>query len=280
MTAATPSELSNVSRRVLQLQILTIIWMTVEAVVSLGTAWRSHSPALFAFGGDSLIELLSAGVVLCRFRFELNEARAARIAGVLLLTLAGLVVLTSILNFLGYREAQRSLVGIGILLAAAVVMPWLASRKRQLVAITSSAALKADAAQSALCAYMAWIALAGLLVNAIWEIGWADSVAALALTPLILREGWMAVHSSKLGCDCCPCNGRQPAFCIKPVLTRPGCRFPAVRKIRPCRMGVLGRGSGQPCCHGHPIESHVAPEPQAWNRIPAAPRLVGLTTVY
>src|ERR1022692_1824428 len=172
MTAATPSELSNVSRRVLQLQILTIIWMTVEAVVSLGTAWRSHSPALFAFGGDSLIELLSAGVVLCRFRFELNEARAARIAGVLLLTLAGLVVLTSILNFLGYREAQRSLVGIGILLAAAVVM--------------------------------AWIALAGLLVNAIWEIGWADSVAALALTPLILREGWIAVHWSKLGCDCCP----------------------------------------------------------------------------
>lgn len=120
------------------------------------------------------------------------------------MTLAGLVALTSILNYLGYREAQRSLVGIGILLAAAVVMPWLANRKRQLVAITSSAALKADAAQSALCAYMAWIALAGLLVNAIWEISWADSVAALALTPLILREGWIAVHSSKLGCGCCP----------------------------------------------------------------------------
>jgi len=204
MTAATPSELSNVPRRIFQLQILTIIWMTVEAVVSLGTAWRSHSPALFAFGGDSLIELLSATVVLCRFQFELNETRAARIAGVLLLMLAGLVVLTSILNFLGYREAQRSLVGIGILLAAAFVMPWLASRKRQLVAITSSAALKADAAQSALCAYMAWIALAGLLVNAIWGISWADPVAALALTPLILREGWIAVHSSKLGCDCCP----------------------------------------------------------------------------
>jgi divalent metal cation (Fe/Co/Zn/Cd) transporter len=87
--------------------------------------------------------------------------------------------------------------------SAAFVMPWLARRKRELVAITSSAALKADAAQSALCAYMAWIALAGLLVNAIWGIGWADPVAALALIPLIVREGWMAVHSSKLGCDCC-----------------------------------------------------------------------------
>ena len=88
--------------------------------------------------------------------------------------------------------------------SAAIAMPWLARRKRQLVAITSSAALKADAAQSALCAYMAWIALAGLGINAIWGISWADPVAALALIPVILREGWMAVHTSKLACDCCP----------------------------------------------------------------------------
>jgi divalent metal cation (Fe/Co/Zn/Cd) transporter len=176
--------------------------MTVEAVVSLGAAWNSHSPALFAFGGDSLIELLSAAVVFLRFRFDLNEARAARIAGALLFILAGLVAVTSVLNFFGYREAQRSLIGIGILLAAAVGMPWLASRKRQLAAITSSAALKADAAESALCAYMAWIALAGLAVNAIWGKSWADPVAAMALIPLIVKEGWEAIHLSKLCCDC------------------------------------------------------------------------------
>jgi hypothetical protein len=40
---------------------------------------------------------------------------------------------------------------------------------------------------------------------------------------------------------------------------------------RDWRCGSLGRGSVQPCCHVHPIESYVAPEPQAWNRIPAAP---------
>ena len=204
MTAVTSDELPDISRQVFQLQVLTIVWMTVEAAVSLGTAWSSHSPALFAFGGDSLIELLSAVVVFWRFRFELNEARAARTAGVLLFALAGLVMLTSVLNFLGYREAQRSPVGIGILFAAAVVMPWLASRKRVLAAITSSAALKADAAESSLCGYMAWIALGGLAVNAIWAKSWADPVAALALVPLILREGWEAVHSSKLGCDCSP----------------------------------------------------------------------------
>ena len=201
MTNAASSELSEISRRVLRLQVLTIAWMTVEAVVSLAAAWNSHSPALFAFGGDSMVELLSAAVVFWRFRFDLKEARAARIAGALLFILGGLVALTSVLNFLGYREAQRSFVGIGILLAAAVGMPWLANRKRQLAGITSSAALKADAAESALCAYMAWIALAGLAVNAIWGKSWADPLAALALTPLILREGWKASQSSKLCCD-------------------------------------------------------------------------------
>jgi divalent metal cation (Fe/Co/Zn/Cd) transporter len=202
MTAATSFELPGVSRRILRIQVLTIIWMIVEAAVSLGTAFRSHSPALFAFGADSLIELLSAAVVLWRFRFELNEARAARMAGILLFAIAGVVTMTSVLNFLGYHEAQRSLVGIGILLAAAVVMPWLANRKRQLATITSSAALKADAVESALCGYMAGIALVGLAVNAIWGKSWADPLAALALTPLIVREGWEAFQSSKLCCDC------------------------------------------------------------------------------
>jgi divalent metal cation (Fe/Co/Zn/Cd) transporter len=202
MTAATTSPLSDLSRKVLQLQVITLIWMSAEAIVSLGTAWTSHSPALLAFGGDSLIELLSAAVVFWRFRFTLGEARAARIAGGLLFALAVFVVLTSVLSFFGYREAQRSLLGIGILLAAAVMMPWLARRKRRLAVVTSSAALKADAAESALCGYMAWIALAGLVVNAIWNQPWADPLAALALTPLILREGWEAVHSSRLGCQC------------------------------------------------------------------------------
>jgi len=201
MTAATSSELPDISRRVIRLQVLTIAWMTVEAVVSLVAARNSHSPSLFAFGGDSLVELLSATAVFWRFRFELNEARAARIAGALLIVLAGLVILTSVLNFLGYREAQRSPVGIGILLAAAFAMPWLAARKRQLAVITSSAALNADAVESALCGYMAWIALAGLAVNVIWGEWWADPAAALALTPLICLEGWKAAKGRP--CDCC-----------------------------------------------------------------------------
>jgi divalent metal cation (Fe/Co/Zn/Cd) transporter len=189
----------DVKRRILRIQAFTLIWMCVEAAVSLGAAWRAHSPALLAFGGDSALELVSALVVYWRFRFystAMNaEKFASRIAGGLLFVLAAFVLLASGAALLGRREARPSLAGIALLLVAAVVMPWLAGQKRKLSVAASSAALRADAAESAVCGYMAWIALAGLSVNAAWGIKWADPVAALCLIPFILREGWEAVSS-------------------------------------------------------------------------------------
>lgn len=64
---------------------------------------------------------------------------------------------------------------------------------------TASAALRADAAESAVCGYLALIALTGLVVNAVWKVSWADPIAALALLPLIVREGWEA----RKGKPCC-----------------------------------------------------------------------------
>jgi divalent metal cation (Fe/Co/Zn/Cd) transporter len=190
------------TRRIVRIQVLTLIWMTVEAVVSLGAAWMARSPALLGFGGDSAVELLSAAVVLHRFYpspHEHAEERAAKIAGGLLLVLATFVAIASILALLGHVEARPSPVGIALLILAAVVMPWLARQKRRLSAATASAALRADAAESAICGYLALIALAGLLVNAIWRVSWADPVAALSLFPLIVREGW----ESMKGKPCC-----------------------------------------------------------------------------
>jgi hypothetical protein len=161
-------------RRIQRVQTITIAWMSVEAVVSLFAAWRARSPALLAFGGDSAIELFSAVVVLWRFRataaHEDVEKRATRVAGALLFALAAYVATTSVASLLGYSDPKPTLLGIAILVAAAVVMPWLAKEKRGLSGATGSAALSADAAQSALCAYLSLIALAGLAINAIWHL--------------------------------------------------------------------------------------------------------------
>ena len=81
---------------------------------------------------------------------QLTALGIGAVIGAGIFVLAGLVALASVLNFLGYREAQRSLLGMGILLAAVIVMPWLGSRKRRLAAAVSSATLRADAAESSL----------------------------------------------------------------------------------------------------------------------------------
>jgi len=191
-------------RRIRRVQTVTIAWMIVEALVSLFAAWRARSSALLAFGGDSAIELFSAIVVLWRFRAIAGvngdaERRAARVAGALLLALAAFIAVTSFTSLLGYSEPKPTLLGIVILVAAAAVMPWLAKVKRRLSGATGSAALRADAAQSALCAYLSLIALAGLAINAIWHVKWADPIAALAIIPLVVWEGRKAMRGKACG---------------------------------------------------------------------------------
>jgi divalent metal cation (Fe/Co/Zn/Cd) transporter len=191
-------------RRIQLIQTVTIVWMAVEAALSLSAAWTAHSPALLAFGGDSAIELLSAIAVLWRFRAhaaqEQSENLAARITAVLLFMLAAYVAVASAMIFLGRSEPKPTYLGIAILIAAAAIMPWLAKEKRRLSAITGSAALRADATESALCAYLSLIALVGLGINAIWHLRWADPIAALVIVPLVFREGWDAMHGKACGC--------------------------------------------------------------------------------
>lgn len=204
MASAPQIAAPDVVRRIQWVQAITIAWMVVEAAASLFSAWRAHSPALLAFGGDSAVELLSAMVVLWRFRtgaaHESAERLATRIAGALLFVLAAFVALTSALSLLGYSEPKPTLIGIAVLVAAATVMPWLAREKRKLSAVTRSAALRADAAESALCAYLSIIALAGLVLNAVWRFRWADPVAALVILPLVIWEGREAIRGKPCGC--------------------------------------------------------------------------------
>jgi divalent metal cation (Fe/Co/Zn/Cd) transporter len=191
-------------RRIRQLQAITITWMIIEAIASLWAAVRARSPALLAFGGDSAIELLSAAVVLRRFQTHASEEhaerRAARIAGVLLIILTGYVLAISALTLLGYSEPKSSRTGIAILAVAALVMPWLAREKRRLSSATGSAALRADAAESMLCAYLSIIALLGLAAHAFLGIGWADPVAAMAITPFIVWEAVEALWGRQCSC--------------------------------------------------------------------------------
>jgi len=186
-----------------RVQWLTMVWMSIEIAVAMFGAVRAHGVALAAFGGDSAIELLSAATVLWRFRstHATTEKTATKITGWLLFALALFIVADSLYTLVAAEEKpQPSYAGIMLLVAAAIVMPWLAHRKRQLAAAANSSSLRADATQSSICGYMAWIALAGLLLNGFAHLSWADPVAALALLPIVLKEAKEALEGS----SCCP----------------------------------------------------------------------------
>jgi divalent metal cation (Fe/Co/Zn/Cd) transporter len=191
------------SSAVFWLQCITIAWMLVECGVSLFVAATAHSPALLAFGSDSFVELLSASVVLLQFapRISISKRNAARLASVLLFVLAGVVCIAAILSFAVHLRPLTSRLGIGITVAALVAMPILAKLKRREAIRSNNSALAADAVQSATCAYLAAIALAGLALNALFHIAWFDPLAALLAVPLLLKEGREAWRGHT--CACC-----------------------------------------------------------------------------
>jgi divalent metal cation (Fe/Co/Zn/Cd) transporter len=186
--------------RVAWLQFVTIGWMLVECALSLLAAAQAHSVALLAFGSDSLIELLSASVVLLQFlpRFPLSRTHAERSAAVLLFLLAGAVVVIAVLSY--GNPMETSFLGMGITAAALVAMPVLAWLKRRQAHASNDRALAADAVQSATCAYLAAVTLAGLVIFARWHMAWIDTIAALGAVPVLIIEGRRAWRGEACGC--------------------------------------------------------------------------------
>ena len=190
-------------RAVAWLQGITLAWMLLECGISIVAAARAHSVALLAFGADSLVELLSAVVVLLQFapRWGLSRERAGRAAAGLLFLLAAVVLLLAGISW--KTRAESSPLGIAITVLALAVMPVLAGLKRREARKRNDRALAADAAQSATCAYLAAVTLAGLAANMLWRIEWIDSAAALAAVPLLLVEGRRTWRGEGCGCGVC-----------------------------------------------------------------------------
>ena len=188
--------------RVLWLQGVTLAWMLVELGVAAYAAATAHSPVMFAFGSDSLIELLSAGVVLLQWipGMSISERRLNRTAAVLLFVLAVAVSGVAVASLALRLRPDTSYAGIAIAAAALIAMPVLAALKRREARRSKNTVLATDAVQSAMCAYLAFIALTGLAINAAFHLAWFDSAAALAAIPILIQEGRRAWKGHTCGC--------------------------------------------------------------------------------
>ena len=203
------SERGVLIREAFRLEWLTIAWLTIEAAVALASGVAAGSIILLAFGIDSLIELLSAGVLVWRLSVELRlgrsvsekaDRRASRIGGVLLLALAAYVVTAAAWSLWTRRGAEFSIPGIVIAAFAIPIMYALARRKLALAERLGSRALRTDAMESITCSWLSFIVVIGLaarLFNGAW---WIDPVTSLAIVWLLVKEGREAWSLEACGC--------------------------------------------------------------------------------
>jgi divalent metal cation (Fe/Co/Zn/Cd) transporter len=205
MTAARPA----LVRQGLRLNYLTIGYNTLEAIVSLAAGVVAGSIALVGFGVDSVIEVAASVAAQWRLRADLHPVRrervehlTLRIIGVTFLALAVYVTYESVATFLAREEADGSVVGVILLAMSVIVMPLLARAKRRVASGLGSRALTADARQTSLCAYLSVIALAGVALNTLLGWWWADPVSALAMVPIIVKEGVEGLRGETHCADC------------------------------------------------------------------------------
>jgi len=201
--SATEQELHRVElvRLGLRLEYLTVGWNLAEAAVAVTAGWLAGSIALVGFGLDSLIESSSGAVLLWRLRAdaarerrELLEARALKLVGASFFLLAAYVAFDAVKSLMQREAPEQSYIGIALAIVSLIVMPLLARAKRRVAAQIESRAMHADSRQTDICAYLSAILLGGLVLNVWLGWWWADPFAALVMAPVILKEGWEALH--------------------------------------------------------------------------------------
>ncbi|HLI87421.1 MAG TPA: cation transporter [Ktedonobacteraceae bacterium] len=206
------------------IEVITIVWMVIEAAGALTTGIASRSVSLEGFGIDSIIELIAGGMLLWRLLVERHggaeehieraERRASWITAMSLFALACYIVADSAWTLLTRARPLASWLGMGLAMAAAIIMPLLWQGKLRIAKRIESQALKADAACSVTCAYMSLTLLAGLLLNHLFGWWWADPLAALVLVYFIVREGREAWEVARTGEVCC-CSSHEEDDCKK-----------------------------------------------------------------
>ncbi len=204
---------SNHAHKGVRIEIITVLWMTVEAVVSIGAGIVAGSALLTAFGIDSIIELVTGGVLLWRLSVESSgkhieqveqaEKRANWIVAISLGLLCLYILVTSVYGLVVRRLPEGSLAGIGITLIAVVGMPFLAWEKKRIAKEINSPALAGDASCSIVCAYMAGAVLVGLLLNTLFHWWWAEHVAGLLFLYWLFGETQESFETIRTGKCCC-----------------------------------------------------------------------------
>lgn len=212
--AVVSESLSDGARRSLvqrgrMLSFVTLGYNIAEGAAAIIAGTLAGSIALVGFGIDSVIEVTSSVAALWRLHADLDPERrerverlSLRIIGACFLSLGVYIAIDAGLALWKHHAPEKTLAGIVIASLSVVIMPVLARAKGRVADALRSRALRADATQTNLCMYLSAIVLCGLALYSLFGWWWADPLAALAMTPIVVREGLEGLRAEQ-ACDHC-----------------------------------------------------------------------------
>lgn len=220
--------LGTISRRRAQLalraQLLagaSVAYNVIEAILAISWGRAADSAALVGFGLDSTVEVASGLVILWQFRHQVPESRehtARRLIAVSFFALAAYVTADSLTALATGQRPDTAPLGIALAATSLAVMPLLSWTQRRTGRELGSGSVVADSTQTLLCTYLSAVLLLGLLANAFLGWWWLDSVAALVIAAVAVREGL----ENWRGEDCCT-PGILPPATTQDRCSDPGC---------------------------------------------------------
>lgn len=194
------------------LAIFTILYNIVEGLISTYFGFEDESLALFGFGVDSFIEVISGlGIAHMILRIKNNpessrdkfEKTALKITGFSFYLLTTGLVVSSVYNIAIGHKPETTFWGIVISAISILTMGFLVIAKKYVGKKLNSQPIISDANCTKVCLYMSVILLSSSIIYAIIKIPYIDSLGTLGLAWFSFGEGRECFEKAKSDKMCC-----------------------------------------------------------------------------
>ena len=205
MIQQTPDEQGFYNKAFL-LSLFTIFYNIIEGVVSMFFGYSDETLALFGFGVDSFIEVMSGvGIAVMIYRIRQNpessktkfEIRALKTTGFAFYLLSAGLLAGIVLNIISNHKPVTTLWGVVISVISIIVMTWLMNAKKSVGKQLDSGPIIADANCTKVCVYMSIVLLLSSLIYELTGFAYADLIGAAGLIYFSVMEGKEAFEKAK-----------------------------------------------------------------------------------
>lgn len=207
-------------KRALLLSLLTIIYNLIEGMISVYFGMEDETLALFGFGADSFVEVISGlgifhmimrmkySAVVTRDKFEKT---ALKITGTAFYLLTAGLIIGSILNLINEAKPETTITGVVISLISIAAMYYLMNAKLKVGKELKSDAIIADANCTKTCFYLSFILLTSSGMYELFQIAYFDLLGSLGIAYYAFREGREAFEKVRTGNLACSCEDHGDA---------------------------------------------------------------------